>query len=489
MRRDNPIDGKNPPKPFRYSADKEITIDVINKFILKHLARKERYEYLMRMYNNNTEIFEQEEKDAWKPDNRLSVGYARYITDTFSGYFIGTPVHKQHKKEAADELVRLFDDDNDIEDQDSELARLACIYGHAFEIVYQDERAKTCVTYATPEECFIVYDTTKQMDPLFAVYFYTDEEDMTLEGTVYTRYGELIIRGYAGDAEIVEARDGMYPVYRAGVMDDEEVTEYAIPVIEYMFNENRTGIFEGVTSLINAFNKALSEKANDVDYYADAYLAVLGMELDDKGAKNIRDNRLINAFSLNDAVKVDIKFLDKPDSDGTQENLLERMHKLIFQMSMVADISDESFGATSGVALEYKYQAMSNLAQSFQRKFQSALRQRYMMLFSLSTNIDRALREEYKGIEYTFKRTMPIDYLSQAQASVATASIASTETALKIMDAVTDVQDEMKRIEEEKKVSMELLPAMGGFEDEESNHQIETDPDDAKGNDVPQPTK
>ena len=29
-------------------------------------------------------------------------------------------------------------------------------------------------------------------------------------------------------------------------------------------------------TMINAYNKALSEKANDVDYFADAYLKVLG---------------------------------------------------------------------------------------------------------------------------------------------------------------------------------------------------------------------
>ena len=35
------------------------------------------------------------------------------------------------------------------------------------------------------------------------------------------------------------------------------------------------GIFEPVLTMINAYNKAISEKANDVDYFADAYLKVL----------------------------------------------------------------------------------------------------------------------------------------------------------------------------------------------------------------------
>ena len=49
--------------------------------------------------------------------------------------------------------------------------------------------------------------------------------------------------------------------------------------------------------------------------------------------------------------------LQKSTADGTQENLLNRLETLIYQTSMVANISDESYGnATSGVALAYKLQ-------------------------------------------------------------------------------------------------------------------------------------
>ncbi len=39
-----------------------------------------------------------------------------------------------------------------------------------------------------------------------------------------------------------------------------------VPVIEYIENEERQALFEPIESLINAYDKALSEKANDVDY-------------------------------------------------------------------------------------------------------------------------------------------------------------------------------------------------------------------------------
>lgn len=448
MERTNPIDGQAKQKPFRIHADTEITQDLVNKFIAKHQALITRYNYLMNMYKNVTEVFDLPEKEAHKPDNRLSVNYAKYIVDTFTGYFNGIPIKKSHKDDSVNEVLKLFDDNNDIEDEENELARLACIYGHSFEILYQNSTAQTKAIYVDPTECFMVYDTTKEMNPLFAVYYAADEEGK-VTGTLYTETAEIELKGTTGSV----------------VFAKEEINVFGdVPVVEFTLNDDRLGLFEGVVSLINAMNKAISEKANDFEYFADAYLAVIGTELDENGVKTIRDNRLINVYGLN-GEKVDVRFLAKPDSDGLQEHLLDRLHKLIFQMSMVADISDENFGAVSGVALEHKYQAMNNLAHSFDRKFQAGLRRRYQLAFSLPVNLPKNKAEMYRDIEYTFKRNMPIDYLSQAQAAVATANLTSLETALKILDVVEDVDAELIRIDEEREKNMEYG---FGFNDSEA---------------------
>lgn len=60
--------------------------------------------------------------------------------------------------------------------------------------------------------------------------------------------------------------------------------------------------------LINGYNKALSEKANDVDYYADAYLKILGTKLDNESLKSLRDSRILN-FEGQDADKLIVEFL------------------------------------------------------------------------------------------------------------------------------------------------------------------------------------
>ena len=416
-----------------FSKDGEITPEVVKKFIEKHKEEIARYQYLINMYKGIMDIASQKAKDTWKPDNRLAVNFPKYIVDTFTGYFNGIPVKKSHKDSKVLEKLQSFDNLNDMEDEESELAKMACIYGRAFELLYQDEVTQTNVVYNSPENMFMVYDDSIKEEPLFAVRYGFDEDD-NLKGEVYTLLETIEISGKVSELSFGGRTYNPYP---------------ELPVVEFYFNEERMSIFESVISLVNSFNKAISEKANDVDYFSDQYLAFLGAEVDEEDLKNIRSNRVINYYGReNEKGNIDVRFLEKPDSDSQTENLLDRLTKLIFQITMVANISDESFGSSSGVALAYKLQAMSNLALSFQRKFQSSLNKRYKLFCSLTTN--EVGKDSWKDIEYSFTRNEPKDIKEQAETATLLMGVTSEETALSVLSVVPDVKTEIERINKEK---------------------------------------
>lgn len=420
-----------PPKLMTFPKDEPITVEVVNKFMEKHRLEVARYEYLKNMYRGIMEIDYEPKKDPWKPDNRLAVNFTKYIVDTFTGYFNGIPVKKTHSDKEILSKLQEFDNLNDMEDEESELAKMACIYGRAFELLYQDEDTQTNVVYNCPENMFMVYDDTVKQEPLFAVR-YGIYEDKKLQGEVYTLLETIKISGENDKLSFGEGTYNPYP---------------DLPVVEFYFNEERMSIFESVISLVNAFNKAISEKANDVDYFSDQYLAFLGAAVEEEDLKNIRSNRVINYYADGEGKNVDVKFLEKPDSDSQTENLLDRLTKLIFQTTMVANISDESFGSSSGVSLAYKLQAMSNLALSFQRKFQSSLNSRYKLFCELSTNVSN--KDAWKDIEYKFTRNEPKDIKEQADTANILMGIASQETALSVISVIPDVQAEMEKIKKE----------------------------------------
>ena len=431
---------------FTMARDEEVTSEVLDKYIRLHQQVVGRYEYLFDMYLNRPEIFDAPPKAGFKPDNRLAVGYPKYMVDTLSGYFNGIPVKKTHDSDDFLDAISRFDNNNDMEDEESELFKMACIYGHSFEYLYQDEYAETKVIYVSPKDMFIVYDDSIEQKPLFAVHY----------GQVDWKTTGILI-------ELDRMRD--FEVDKGGMtFTGEKINPFnKLPVIEFMLNDERQGLFEPVISLVNSYNKVMSEKANDVDYFADAYMKILGAQLDEPSIERIKDNRIINLHGL-DASKVIVEFMDKPDSDSQTEHLLDRIERLIYATSMVANISDENFGNSSGTALAYKLQAMSNLALSIQRKFQSSLNRRYELFSSLRTNVPESMKDEWQNMEYKFTRNEPKNILEEAQTAAQLMGITSDETALSVLSVVSNVQTELERKNKE-------LPNLMDFEMSEDDGQ------------------
>ena len=409
-------------------ASTEFSTKLIQELIAEHKEYIEAYKELKDFYTGNHAILKQKAKDKYKPDNRLVVNFAKYIVDTFNGYFIGNPVSLFHEDETVNDYLAYIDGYNDQSDNNAELSKICSIYGHGFELLFNDENSEIGITYMTPIDGFVVYDNTIQNKPLFACHYGMNDDDEEV-GYFYTKEAVYQFATVSGAYTIVEETPNVFG---------------DIPMIEYIENEERQSIFENVKTLINAFNKALSEKANDVEYYADAYLKVLGAEIDEKTLQTLRDTRIINV-SGDDTLTVE--FMTKPSADGTQENLLERLQKLIFEISMVANISDENFGDSSGIALRYKLQSMDNLAKSKERKFQSGMSRRYRLISNYPTS--KIGENEWVNIQYKFTRNVPANLAEEADIAQTLSGIVSEETQVGVLSIVQNAKEEVKRKNEE----------------------------------------
>ena len=148
-----------------------ISMKLVKDMITKHERRLRRYEYLENLYKGFHDVYNEPEKEAWKPDNRLAVNFPRYITETFTGYGYGVPIKVTHPDEVVNEAIQAFAKDNELSDHEAEMVKKCCIYGHAFEYIYQNEDTKTKVSSCTPKECFVVYDDTVAGRALFAIKY------------------------------------------------------------------------------------------------------------------------------------------------------------------------------------------------------------------------------------------------------------------------------------------------------------------------------
>lgn len=437
---------------YRISPDEELTDAKLSQFIARHATESTfRYKQLQDAYETDFPIFHEKTKPEWKPDNRIAVNFAKYIVDTMNGYFIGNPIKitVDGGEEAIEKYIEFLDQYNDQDDNNAELSKICSIYGKGYEMYYNDEDGNVGIIYLDPTEAFMIYDDSVLKRERYFVRLYRDEDN--------------VLHGSVSDQEKVR----WFTIKGKIVWNEQEQLHYfnGVPATEYRENKECQGIFEPVMSIINAFNKAISEKANDVDYFADAYLKIIGTLLDEDELKHIRSDRVINFDGDGESVIVD--FLQKPNGDTTQENLLDRLQNLIFLIAMVANISDENFGTSSGIAMAYKLQGMSNLRKTKERKFTSGMNRRYKLIFSNPGNAMK--KDDWVKLYYKFTPNVPANLLEESQIAQNLSGVVSQETQLGVLSVVDNPKTEIERIdkEEEKPRDVVMQQMFGDKTDEQ----------------------
>lgn len=453
---------------FTMSVSEDLTAEKLSEFIERHQARLPRYEALKNQYRTRPPILYADERDEGKPDHRIPVNFGKYIVDTFNGFFSGIPVRVTHSDEVIGSFLKDFWQANDMDNVLNETAKITSIYGHGYWYIYQNEEAETVIAYNDPFDMFVIYTDEIRPRALYGVrYSVVGEDEENEDGAEFK--GELFTKEQVFDFRLTESELNQTEQDLGEGNPDGQLFYGRVPIIEVIENEERMSLIEPVEFLINEYNNALSEKANDITYFADAYLSIIGAYVPEEVLKEMRKNRTINIYepfeededgnliadgepkSFNDVV---VEFLEKPDADQTQENFLDRVEQLIYDTSMVVNLNDDKLGRgteSSGAALLRKEQPMSHLALNKERKYTQALNTLFQMLFNIITNVPPQANAEkkYRNIEYKWTRNLPSNKVTEAGVVKELDGIISRRKQLEMLSSVVDVDEEMERIREE----------------------------------------
>lgn len=390
------------------------------------------------MYKGNHNILNKQPRQ-FGPDNKLVANLPHYIVDTYNGFFTGIPPKVTLDDKETNTLLQEWNDENSLQDKLSEISKQADIFGRSLAFVYQDEDSQTRIAYSSPVNSFMVYDDTVSRQPLAFVRYWKNTDGIQV-GMVY--YSDKTIS------------------FEGSKFGDEMLNPYKmVPAVEFYGNEERQGVFDNVKTLIDELDRVLSQKANQVEYFDNAYLKILGVDLDQDGDgqpdADLIGNQMIYSPDA-DATNATVDFISKPDGDNMQEHIIDRLVSMIYQISMVANLNDEAFaGNSSGVALQYKLLPMRNMAANKERKFRQALRRLYRIVFSVGTVLPEVHSEGWRELVFTFKRNLPDDISNDADIAQKLQGMVSQETLLSILPFVNDPQEEIKRINKEKQENMQ----------------------------------
>ena len=118
-----------------------------------------------------------------------------------------------------------------------------------YEMYYVDELGNIGITYLSPMDAFMIYDDSVLQRERFFVRLYIDS-DQVLHGSVSD---ETEVRWFVMKGKLIWEEESKIHGFDG------------VPATEYSENKERIGIFEPVLTMIDAYNKAISEKANDVE--------------------------------------------------------------------------------------------------------------------------------------------------------------------------------------------------------------------------------
>jgi SPP1 family phage portal protein len=420
----------------------ELTDKVIQRLVENHRSQEfPRLKKLENYYNANNEINRRLMKDPSKPNNKIANAYASYITDTLTGYFIGEPISYTSADETLLQDLTMIFEYNDEADENAELAKNASIYGVAYEMLYLSEEDKMIRFKALdPKTVIPIFDKTVE-ENLIAVIRYYDDYDV-VEDKTYT---------------IIEVIDNAYVRrYKLGtsltLLDEYQHYFSLVPVAIFKNNEEQSGDFENVISLIDAYDKMESDSLNDFEYFVDAYLALYGFTADGDDVAQMKENRVLLMDEGTSA-----EWLIKQTSDVYVENMKNRLDNDIHKFAKCPNMSDENFASNaSGVAIKFKLLGTENLVAIKERKFKRGIQQR----LELMSAINSILREgfDWRAIDIIFTRNIPSNDVDIANMVNSLKDLVSEETLLAQIPFVEDVQDELERLKKEREENKELNP-------------------------------
>lgn len=379
--------------------------------------------------------------DPSKPNNKIANAYASYITDTLVGYFIGEPVTYTSNDNVLIQDLNMILEYNDEADENAELAKNASIYGVAYEMLYLSEEDKMIrFKSLNPKEVIPIFDKTVEQNLLAVMRYYEDYdyvEDNTY--TIVEVIDSKMVRRYKLDTGLSLLEE--YPHYFS-----------MVPVAIFKNNEDETGDFEQVISLIDAYDKMESDSLNDFEYFVDAYLALYGFTADAEDIAQMKENRVLLMDEGTSA-----EWLIKQTSDAYVENMKNRLDKDIHKFAKCPNMSDEEFASNaSGIAIKFKLLGTENLVSIKERKFKRGLQQR----LELMSMINSVLREgfDWRAIDIVFTRNIPSNDTDIANMVNTLKDIVSEETLLAQIPFVEDVQNELEKLKKEREENKELNP-------------------------------
>jgi SPP1 family phage portal protein len=234
------------------------------------------------------------------------------------------------------------------------------------------------------------------------------------------------------------------------------------PFICFKYNHEEQPLLKQIKTLIDDYDKKKSENSNVLEENPDSDILVL---------KNY-DGTDLGDFRRNLSTFRAIKVSDDGGVDTIKSEVNSEAYKVhsdqnrkdIYEFGRGVDTQSEKLGSdVSGIALKFLYADLDMDCNMIETEFQWALKQ---LIWFINVHLANSGQGDFfnEKVTFLFNRDVPINETEAVKNAKDSVGIISDETIVANHPWTTNVQEEMDRIEEQRKKDMEEFGSPGSLD-------------------------
>lgn len=306
------------------------------------------------------------------------------------GYFLEEPI--QYVATGVDDNLDALNTLNDwMRDADKETADLELvnwlhICGVAYRITNSTKKEREpkeapFYTYSLdPRDTFVVYSSRIVGNPPIMCCKYTVTEDGE---AIYSCYTPTMYYELTGNGEIANAE--------LNITKSEPNMLKALPIVEYIANPARLGVFETVLSLLDAINEVDSDRCDAVDQFVQSIMLFHNVDVDEETLKMVKELGALAYADINDNRKGEVKYITAELNQSQTQTLIDHMYQAVLQivgMPSQGDGNSSDSSNNGAVTMKNGWQSAETRAKAMGRLFKKSEKQFLKLVMTIADDME-----------------------------------------------------------------------------------------------------
>lgn len=371
-------------------VDSENIRDVLEKALQIHNLNRVRIQYLWNYYKGNQPVYNRIKEIREEINNKVCENRAFEIVSWKDGYFLEEPI--QYVATGVDDNLDALNTLNDwMRDADKETADLELvnwlhICGVAYRITNSTKKEREpkeapFYTYSLdPRDTFVVYSSRIVGNPPIMCCKYTVTEDGE---AIYSCYTPTMYYELTGNGEIANSE--------LNITKSEPNMLKALPIVEYIANTARLGVFETVLSLLDSINEVDSDRVDAVDQFVQSIMLFHNVDVDDETLRKVKELGALAYADINDNRKGEVKYITAELNQTQTQTLIDHMYQAVLQivgMPSQGDGNSSDSSNNGAVTMKNGWQSAETRAKAMGRLFKKSEKQFLKLVLTIAGDME-----------------------------------------------------------------------------------------------------